>query len=65
VSLALGDLGPQDPFQPPPERRRDSDAFVKGLDLTFELGGWDVACLRAVRAESAAVTPGRAAVAAS
>jgi len=50
ISLALGNLGPENALQPASERRRDPDALVESLDLSFEHGGGDVAALRASRA---------------
>ncbi|HEX6579299.1 MAG TPA: hypothetical protein VF195_00255 [Actinomycetota bacterium] len=50
MPLALGDLGPENSLQAAPERRRDGDAFIEGLDLSLEVGGLDVPALRASRA---------------
>jgi hypothetical protein len=47
VPLSLGHLDPEDPLQPASEGRRDPDALVESLDISFELGGRDVAALRA------------------
>jgi hypothetical protein len=47
VPLSLGHLDPEDPLQPASEGRRDPDALVESLDLSFELGGRDVPALRA------------------
>ncbi|HEX6227893.1 MAG TPA: hypothetical protein VFZ41_00330 [Solirubrobacterales bacterium] len=61
MPLPVGDLDPEDPLQPAPERHGDLDAFVKGLDLPLELGGRDVSALQA--ASPAGVPPDAAEVA--
>jgi hypothetical protein len=50
MPLALGDLGPKNPLQSAPERRRDPDLLVEGLNRAFEIEGRNVPSRGAARA---------------